>query len=111
MLNTLPSVWNDDAGVTGSEYAMLVGLVSLVAIFALTEINAELQDLLSVRMGDRCIVVGAADLDDAAKLVTIDGVKGTANSVGTVDVNGAAESAGAADIDDTAEPVGTAAIR
>lgn len=98
MLNTLRNVWNDDTGVTGSEYAMLVGLVSLVAIFALTEINAELQDLLNVRMEDRCIVVGVADVNDTAK------------SVATVDVNGTAESAGSADID-TAEPVGTAAFR
>jgi Flp pilus assembly pilin Flp len=68
MLNTLRNVWNDESGVTGSEYAMLVGLVSLVAIFALTEINAKLQDLLNVQMQDNCTVV-QTDVNDTAKSV------------------------------------------
>lgn len=68
MLNTLRNVWNDEFGVTGSEYAMLVGLVSLVAIFALTEINGQMQDLLDAKMQHICTVV-RADLDDTAKSV------------------------------------------
>jgi pilus assembly protein Flp/PilA len=52
MFKTLRSLLTDESGATAIEYGLIAGLVSVAAIFALTQLGASLTTIFGVVSGE-----------------------------------------------------------
>ncbi len=48
MYKMLRNLWTDESGATAIEYGLIAGLVSVAAIFALTQMGGALQNIFGV---------------------------------------------------------------